>query len=685
MITTYRWAPAFIAMAATLPAAEMIPVEDFARAPAFSHMQLSPDGQHLAFLREYEGSQTLFFAEIGASKKQIVRVDPGYVKDANGARREINSFRWINDRRLIYSASCRDEYYFTGVWAVDCDGSHWQPLSGYDANPTGGGLMAGETIYSFENEAQEILMLDRHERVGTDAVYPEVVKVNTLSGGYKTVMENPGNVVGWGVDHTGCVRLGFTLTDNLKEGVIYRENENSPWQTLAKPAGAHGEVMPLGFDYSNQRFYVAALSAKRRWAVYSFDPATGQLGDVLMEDPEYDIVSETLVPVFDGVALDRSVFSKKKQTLVGIYYLTNGPHTRWFDPDFASYQSQIDAALPHTVNLITSFTRDETRLLVLAFSDQDPGTYYLFDAASGRLSRVTPRMAWIKPELMARTYPVKYQARDGLLIHGYFILPPGRPHENLPLIVMPHGGPWVRDVWGFDPLVQFLASRGYAVLQVNYRGSPGYGEDFYKKARHEIGRGIQDDIEDGVRWAIAKKLADPQRIAIVGASYGGYSALFALGHNPDLYRCGISIAGVTDWPALIKGRDDPETKFAYEYWVQQIGDPKNDEEFLNSISPMNFADKIAAPVLFIHGDDDEIVPPRQAKAMIRALEKTGRKPESLFLSHEGHGLNREEDRIEAYKAIEAFLLKNLGPGAPPEEPAGAGPPAPAPAAGKPAG
>ena len=657
----------------------------------FSHMRISPDGTHLAYLREYEGTHTLFFFDLGSSQQQtthgerrFAHIDPGYLKDV-GYRREIVSYSWVNDRRLTYQASCWDGYYFTGVWAVDCDGSRWQPLSGFDANPTGGGLMARELIYSFEDAKQNILMLDRHERVGTDAVYPDVVEVNTVDGGYKTIVKNPGNVVWWGVDHTGCVRLGFTLTDNLREGVIYRENEKAPWHTMDKPTGIHGDVTPLGFDYSNQKFYVAALSPKKRWAIYPFDPADDKLGDALLEDSTYDIVSETFTPTFDGVSLGRAFYSRKKQTLVGIYYLTNGPHVKWFDPDYAGYQGAIDSALPGTVNLIVNSTRDETRLLVLAFSDRDPGTYYLFDTTTGKLARISPRMPWIKPELMARTFPIYYSARDGQVIHGYFTLPPGRPHTNLPLIVMPHGGPWVRDVWGFDPLVQFLASRGYAVLQMNYRGSPGYGNDFYKKARHEIGRGIQDDIEDGARWAIAKKLADPEHIAIVGASYGGYSALFALGHNPDLYRCGISISGVTDWYALIQDRDDPETKFAYQYWVQQIGDPRNDAEFLKSISPVNFADKITAPLLIIQGDEDRIVPSKQAHAMIRALEKAGHRPKSLFMSHEGHGLSLEADRVKAFKAIEAFLLKNLGPGAPPAEPAKAEAPAATSSGAKPAG
>ncbi len=673
----YRWMATCAALGVALRAAEVIPVEDFARAPAYSSMQISPDGKHLAFFRENDGRQTLFFADLETMK--FGHIDPGIVADLD-APREVDWFNWIGDRRVIYSASCWDHYYFTGMWAADCDGTHIQPLSGYDANRTGGGLQSSRMIHNFD-DGENVLVLDQHSD-DTKNAFSDVVKLNTLTGGYKTVAKNPGNVVHWGVDHTGCVRLGITLADNLKAGCIYRDNEAASWQPLPPPDDARGEIRPLGFDYSNQKLYVAALSPKRRWSIYPFDLATGALGDAVIDDPDYDMAPITgLIPPFDGMALARSIFSRQKQTLVGVYFLTDGPSKRWFDPDFAAYQSRLDAALPGTVNLITSMTRDESRLLVLAFSDRNPGKYYIFDATTGKLTPVVSRMDWIKPELMASMYPVKYRARDGQVIHGYFTLPPGRPHKNLPLVVMPHGGPWARDVWGFDPLVQLLANRGYAVLQMNYRGSPGYGEDFYKKARHEIGRGIQDDIEDGTRWAIAAGLADPRHIAIIGASYGGYSALFALGRNPDLYRCGISIAGVADWLALIKGRDDSETKFAYQYWVQQIGDPRNDEAFLKSISPVNFADKITAPLLLIQGKEDHIVPSGQARAMIDALEKAGHSPESLFVAYEGHGFSDEKDRIKEYKAIDDFLKKNLGPGAPVQEP----PPPAAPAAGKPAG
>jgi dipeptidyl aminopeptidase/acylaminoacyl peptidase len=222
----------------------------------------------------------------------------------------------------------------------------------------------------------------------------------------------------------------------------------------------------------------------------------------------------------------------------------------------------------------------------------------------------------------------------------------------------------VRDVWGYDPLLQLLANRGYAVLQMNYRGSTGYGDQLYQEARREIGGRIQDDIEDATRWAIAAGVADPQRIAIMGGSYGGYSTLFGLGRNPELYRCGISCAGVTDWPAIYEDSDVAENKLARKYWRDQIGDPTKDLARLRAISPAYFADKITAPVLIIQGKEDPRVPQDQAKRMIAALEKAGRKPESLFLGGVGHNYGQQKDRLKIFNAVVAFLEKNLGPGVP---------------------
>jgi len=388
-----------------------------------------------------------------------------------------------------------------------------------------------------------------------------------------------------------------------------------------------------------------------------FDPATGQLGDLILDDPNYDVDPVNFIPS----PFTRPMFSRLKHRLEGVFYVTDGPRFKWLDPDLAAYQAQLDRHLPQTLNLIAGATRDERRFLVYSSSDRDPGSYYVFDADRHTIGRVVSRMPWIKPDLMAHMYPIQYRARDGRVIHGYLTLPNRRERKNLPLVVMPHGGPWVRDIWSFDPLVQMLANRGYAVLQMNYRGSPGYGAEFSRIAKHEVGRGIQDDIEDGTRWVIDHGIADRGRVAIVGASYGGYSTLFALGRSPGLYRCGISIAGVTDWLGIFKGKTSGEYKFAYQHWVEQIGDPKNDAEFLRSISPVNFADKMTAPLLIVQGKEDRTVPPKQARMMVAALEKAGRPPKSLFLSGEGHGFTAEKSRIAVFRRIEEFLSINLGP------------------------
>jgi dipeptidyl aminopeptidase/acylaminoacyl peptidase len=641
------WWFAWVVVAAGLSAAETIPVEDFARPALVSQAKLSPDGQYAAFLREYEGRTMLFLTDL--KQRTLSRVEPADVKGTLVSK-EIREFHWVSERRLVFTTVIWD-HFITGVSAVDRDGRQWKTISGADANtPNEDRLFAKTIIHVFDDQDQSILMLDQHEASGEQILYPTVVKVSTLTGHYATVAKNPGNVVNWGADQAGCVRVGITR-EGLKFGTIYREREDAPWRSFPPLDAGRGRIRPLGFGGSNQTLYVAALSPRKRWAVYPYDPTNGTLGDPIIDDPEYDIN----VPLVD------SVLTKRTTGVAGVYYVAEKPQVRWFDPGDAARQRAIDRAFPTTFNLITNRSRDDNRLLLLAYSDRDPGTYFLFDRVDNSMTLVGTRMGWIKPDRMAPMEPIQYPARDGLLIHGYVTYPLGAPRQNLPLVVMPHGGPSVRDVWGFDPLVQMLASRGYAVLQMNYRGSTGYGEEFHDKGRREVGRAIQDDIEDGTRWAIARDLADPKRIAIVGASYGGYATLFALGHNPDLYRCGVSISGVTDWVKFYENLADPEYKFARQYWTEQIGDPNTDESFLRSISPVNFADKITAPVLIIQGKEDQIVPPNQARAMLAALERAGRSPQSLFLDDEGHGIRSSAARIEEFKRIEAFLAKNLAP------------------------
>lgn len=650
---------AFILTGSLLGAADPVPVEKFVEGSVLSRARLSPDGKHLAFIQEIDGKSWLKILEIGT--KTVARIDPG--RSLSGMSKEVPSFNWVSDRRISFITTIWDGYYFTGVSAVDCDGENWKAYTGPDAdinnhNP----LLATQVIHSFEDSDQSVLMLDRGSNEGKDRIFQDVIKVSTLTGYYTTVVENPGDVVGWVVDRQGVVRLGVTR-HGMRFGAIYRESEKDPWRKLPLFAEKLGRVSPLGFDYDGRRLVVATTSAQKRRAVHFYDPAEGKLGELIAGHDDYDIVPERGAPSVDGVSLATAIGSELAGTVVGVRFMTEGPRVQWFDPSLSALQSAIDKALPQTVNLITSRSRDELRFLILAFSDRDPGKYYLLDLQGEKLNMhlLGPRIPDFPVEKMAPMFPVKYPARDGEEIHGYLTMPLGGKKKGLPLIVMPHGGPNVRDIWGYSAMVQFLANRGYAVLQMNYRGSPGYGTEFYEKGKREIGRGIQTDIEDGTRWAIAQGFADPARIAIVGGSYGGYSALYALAHSPELYRCGVSFAGVTDWAEIRKEQKGEEYKFAFLHFKEWIGDPKNDAEFLASISPVNFAEKIKAPVFIVQGKDDRIVPPKQARKMVAALEKTGNRPQPLYFSAEGHGLKKEKNRIKYYQQMEAFLAKNLAP------------------------
>ncbi|HTL17650.1 MAG TPA: S9 family peptidase, partial [Patescibacteria group bacterium] len=302
--------------------------------------------------------------------------------------------------------------------------------------------------------------------------------------------------------------------------------------------------------------------------------------------------------------------------------------------------------------------RDGTKAILGSSNDRTPGTFYLVDTTSGKIKKLSDVAEWIDPEEMCPMRPIEYQSRDGLKIHGYLTLPLGSSGKNLPMVVNPHGGPNLRNSWGFDPEVQFLANRGYAVLRVNFRGSTGYGKTFLKAGFKEWGLKQQDDITDGVKWAIEQGIADPKRIAIFGASYGGFAALTGLEKTPELYRCGISYAGVTD---ILRTIDPsaPTLTMVKMLLAERVGDPKKDRQQLKESSPLNHVDQIQVPVFLAYGALDPKVPIATARTLAKDLQKRGKLYAFMEKEDEGHGFVKEENRIEFWKKVDEFLKSNL--------------------------
>ena len=322
----------------------------------------------------------------------------------------------------------------------------------------------------------------------------------------------------------------------------------------------------------------------------------------------------------------------------------------------------VDKAFPGHVNSL-SWSTDKSRFVVFSYSDVSPGTFYLFDRKAGKLEWLADRAPWIDPKKMAPMRAVRYKARDGLEIPAFLTLPPGSAGKNLPLVMMIHGGPWVHgDGWYFHPEVQFLASRGYAVLQPNYRGTLHYGWKHYSASFKQWGLAMQDDIADGVQWAVGEGIADPARVCIYGGSYGGYAAMMGLAKTPDLYKCGINYVGVTDLPLMLNAT---WSDFAYSDFIKfgakrLMGDPDKDEAQLKATSPAQLADRIKAPVLMAYGGADVRVPIEHGTRMKSALERAGRKPIWIVADGEGHGFRDIKNQVIFYGAMEKFLAENIG-------------------------
>ncbi|MCB0274615.1 MAG: S9 family peptidase, partial [Calditrichaeota bacterium] len=585
-------------------AAPLIPMKDFFKNPAQAGYQLSPNGEYLSFLQPWENRLNVFVQKIG--DKEAIQI-------TQSTERDIRSYFWANNERLVYLQDKGGDENFH-LYGVDKDGQNLRDLTPFDS-------VTVQIIDDLEDiEAEMIIGLNKRDKRIFDAY-----RLNINTGDLNLVGENPGNISDWMTDNNGKIRVA-TTTDGVNTSLLYRASEDQPFATVLTTSFRE-TMAPLFFSFDNKYVFAASnLNGRDKTAIVKYDIANAKELDVLFEHKAVDVTD--------------LMRSKKRKKLTGVAFTTDKRSYHFFDKERATLQKKLEQKLPGYEVVITDMDRQERKMMIRTYSDKSRGAYYYYNADTGELRKLVEVTPWIDENQMADQKPISYQSRDGLTIHGYLTLPKGVEAKNLPVVVNPHGGPWYRDAWGFNPEVQFLANRGYAVLQINFRGSTGYGREFWEASFKEWGKKMQDDITDGVKWLIKEGIADPERVGIYGGSYGGYATLAGLTFTPDLYACGVDYVGVSNIFTWINAFPDywkPYLEMVYE----MVGHPEKDKELLESASPIFHVDKIKAALLVAQGANDPRVKKEESDQMVDALRARGIDVPYIVKDNEGHGFHNE--------------------------------------------
>jgi dipeptidyl aminopeptidase/acylaminoacyl peptidase len=603
-----------------------IPVEEFFRKPERTVVRLSPGGTHLGWLAPWERRLNVHVRDLRTGFERRV---------THATARDVPGWFWASDDRLVYARdSGGDENY--RLYAVKADGSGAIDLTPFDG-------VKCDLVDDLDDEPDQVLFqMNRRDRRVFDAWRADVA-----TGEIRLVAENPGNVRRWITDGSGRIRAA-AATDGVSTSLLYRETEADPWRTVATH-DFRDRLSPLRFTFDDRRLVVSSNVGRDRAAIFEYDPASAEHGAVIFEHPEVDVT---------GIAV-----SRQRQVLTAVSWETDRPEWHFLDEERHAQQEYLDAKLPGRLNRLRSHSRDETRWVVQSDGDRTQGSYHLLTwEEHGARRELTPLFdanPWLAEDDLSPMRPISYQSRDGLKIHGYLTVPAGVEPKNLPLVLNPHGGPWYRDSWGFNPEIQFLANRGAAVLQVNYRGSTGYGKAFWEASFGQWGLAMQDDLTDAVRWAVEQGIADPARVAIYGGSYGGYATLAGVTKEPELFACAVSYCGVSNIFTWLEAFP-PYWEILRAMIHEMVGDPDRDAERLKATSPLFHVDRIRCPLLVAQGANDPRVRKGESDRIVAALREQGVEVEYLVKDGEGHGFENEENQFDFYRAMERFLARHLG-------------------------
>lgn len=614
----------------------------------FNTIKISPTGEYYAATVPFEDKTAL--AILRRSDNKVLTTF------RLGKNTHVADFWWVNPERVLISIEEKfgalDQPQPDGnLYAINADGRQPDILVGWKVNDAG----LGTKIKPKKEELVSAFLIDdlpNDDRNVLVAIYPpsnepytRVDRMDVYSGRRQTVARAPIRNATFGTDNQGLVRFARgSNADNINR-LYYREREGAEWKLINDEAASGHDEWPIGFAADDRTAYLEVEQASGPNAIVAMDIATGTRKEILRDDDT------------DPGRVIRSL--AKGSVPVGVVYMDGKPRTAFFDmtsPEARLYRS-LEAAFPGEAPFITSTTADGRLTLVQTSSDRNPGDFYVFDTVAKKADYMISRREWFDPAKMAEVRPIALAARDGLPLKGYLTLPNGSAGKNLPMVVLPHGGPFgISEAWGFDEESQMLAEAGYAVLQLDFRGSGNHGRAFQRAGQREWGGKMQDDLTDATRWAVQQGIADAGRICIYGASYGGYAALMGVAKEPSLYKCAVGYVGVYDLPTMQTHGDIQKRGSGETFLREWIGD----KSALGAVSPNRIADRIKVPVFLAAGGEDERAPIEHSKMMETALRKAGVPVETLYFPTEGHGFYTEAHRQEYYTRLLAFLARNIG-------------------------
>jgi dipeptidyl aminopeptidase/acylaminoacyl peptidase len=620
--------------------AQEIPINKFLYPTLDFEFKISHNGDYMASIKKFPSGYTILITDI---KKSEVSAHLPFGKD------QVYNLNWISENRITYERA--------GIlYAINIDGTENQQLMSIWKDDKPRSIYAYDFLESIQRTKLRNVLEDDFDHILVESQgiddYPVLYKLDIFTGD-KVEVENGNNedINEWIVDRKGQVRFGIQNEDNTikffsKNADKWISRNELNLDTDGK-SFINQKIRFLDFGYEDNIIYLASSENSPRWQVLKYDIVKKIVIDTVLQDEKYDIGN----PVQSDTKL---LFLDSQKELIGVRYERDKPYTKWFNEKFIAYQDTLGKYYPGYFIDIFDWNEDASVILVNLFSDTDPGEIMIYSSENKKHAFYTAFANELLAYKLSKTEIIRYKARDGCELEGYLNMPVNK-NSMCPFIVMPHGGPYVRDYWRYDPTVQFFANQGYGVLRVNFRGSTGYGIDHLLSGVKKISTLMIDDIADGLKWAIENKFADSSKVFLYGHSYGGYAAIQSIIRYPQLYKAGVCIGAPTDINELLDYLEDQDNEFNYEFWKTTVGDPNDEDEFLKSISPINFINKIDRPIFLFHGENDEIIPVSQTKDFIEKSEDLGRKFDYKIIKDEDHSIS--ENRNVEYilkKSIEFF-------------------------------